>query len=119
MYKLVKNGAKDRGDGRVAKEVGDRLRIGLNIINSMRFASYFLITWDMIKWAESNYLSADWIAKQAGGNVDEERRERKEPILVGPGRGSAGSSYVPRSLGAVNDITGNRLSHFRFSLGPG
>lgn len=119
LYKLVKAGAKERGNGRITKEVGTRLRTELDIINSMGFPSYFLITWDMIKWAESDYLPADWIAMQAGHPVDEATRERKEPILVGPGRGSAAGSYVSYALGIVDvDPLENHLLFERF-LEPG
>lgn len=119
LYKLVKAGAKERGNGRITKEVGARLRTELDIINSMGFPSYFLITWDMIKWAESDYLPADWIAMQAGQPVDEATRERKEPILVGPGRGSAAGSYVSYALGIVDvDPLENHLLFERF-LEPG
>ncbi|MCL1996155.1 MAG: DNA polymerase III subunit alpha [Defluviitaleaceae bacterium] len=55
----------------------DRLRYELEIIHSMGFVDYFLITWDFIKYAKDNGIS------------------------VGPGRGSAAGSLVAYSL----DIT--------------
>ncbi|MDC0545149.1 DNA polymerase III subunit alpha, partial [Pelagibacteraceae bacterium] len=55
----------------------DRLSHELNIINSMNYASYFLIVSDYIKWAKKN------------------------SIPVGPGRGSGAGSLVAYSL----DIT--------------
>ena len=55
----------------------DRLKHELNIINSMDYASYFLIVSDYIKWAKTNF------------------------IPVGPGRGSGAGSLVAYCL----DIT--------------
>ncbi|MFL2877456.1 MAG: hypothetical protein ACJZ8N_00550 [Candidatus Pelagibacter sp.] len=55
----------------------DRLSHELNIINSMDYASYFLIVSDYIKWAKNN------------------------SIPVGPGRGSGAGSLVAYCL----DIT--------------
>ena len=55
----------------------DRLRHEINIINSMDYASYFLIVSDYIKWAKKN------------------------SIPVGPGRGSGAGSLVAYCL----DIT--------------
>jgi DNA polymerase III subunit alpha len=55
----------------------DRLSHEINIINSMDYASYFLIVSDYIKWAKKNY------------------------IPVGPGRGSGAGSLVAYCL----DIT--------------
>ena len=55
----------------------DRLSHEINIINSMNYASYFLIVSDYIKWAKNN------------------------SIPVGPGRGSGAGSLVAYSL----DIT--------------
>jgi len=48
----------------------DRLNLELNVINSMGFASYFLIVADFIRWAKKNQ------------------------IPVGPGRGSGAGSLV-------------------------
>ena len=55
----------------------DRLQHEINIINSMNYASYFLIVSDYIKWAKNNF------------------------IPVGPGRGSGAGSLVAYCL----DIT--------------
>ena len=59
------------------KIYGDRLSHEINIINSMDYASYFLIVSDYIKWAKKN------------------------SIPVGPGRGSGAGSLVAYCL----DIT--------------
>jgi len=61
----------------VIKKYEDRLSHEINIINSMNYASYFLIVSDYIKWAKKN------------------------SIPVGPGRGSGAGSLVAYCL----DIT--------------
>ena len=72
IFKKNKN-AKDQ----IAKIYNDRLSHEINIINSMDYASYFLIVSDYIKWAKNN------------------------SIPVGPGRGSGAGSLVAYCL----DIT--------------
>ena len=64
------------GAERVASDVAlrERLEYELGVINSMGFASYFLIVWDFIKYA------------------------RDRDIPVGPGRGSAVGSVVSYCL---------------------
>jgi len=61
------------------QEYRDRLRVEMDIINSMKFPGYMLIVWDFVD-----------AAKQMG-------------IPVGPGRGSAAGSLVAYSLG-ITDI---------------
>jgi len=61
----------------IIKKYEDRLSHEINIINSMNYASYFLIVSDYIKWAKKN------------------------SIPVGPGRGSGAGSLVAYCL----DIT--------------
>ena len=53
------------------EELRDRLDYEIGIMERMGFVSYFLITWDFIKWAKDN------------------------KIPVGPGRGSAAGSGTP------------------------
>ena len=72
---LKKNKAKSIEQ--IKKVYEDRLSHEINIINSMNYASYFLIVSDYIKWAKKNF------------------------IPVGPGRGSGAGSLVAYSL----DIT--------------
>lgn len=60
-------------------EYRDRLKVEMDIINSMKFPGYMLIVWDFVD-----------AAKQMG-------------IPVGPGRGSAAGSLVAYSLG-ITDI---------------
>tara|TARA_B100000963_G_scaffold214360_2_gene186954 strand:+ start:33 stop:3449 length:3417 start_codon:yes stop_codon:yes gene_type:complete len=68
---------KDLSKENIEKIYNDRLMHELNIINSMDYASYFLIVSDYIRWAKKN------------------------SIPVGPGRGSGAGSLVAYSL----DIT--------------
>ncbi len=72
---LKKN--KDKNQDDLIEKYYKRLKHEINIINSMDYASYFLIVSDYIKWAKKN------------------------SIPVGPGRGSGAGSLVAYSL----DIT--------------
>ncbi len=74
---LCERGAVERY-GSLDGAVGERLNYELGIIESMGFTSYFLITWDFIRFAKTS------------------------GILVGPGRGSSAGSIVCYAL----DITG-------------
>ncbi len=67
-------GAKERWGDDISPDVAERLAYELKVICDMGFASYFLITWDLIKYA-----------KDRG-------------IRVGPGRGSAAGCAVAYSL---------------------
>lgn len=59
-------------------EVYERLKYEVDTINSLGFASYFLITADFIQWARDN------------------------DIPVGPGRGSAAGSLASYAMGITN-----------------
>ncbi|MCK4810437.1 MAG: DNA polymerase III subunit alpha [Candidatus Omnitrophica bacterium] len=63
----------------ITRNVTDRLEHELKIINDMGFSSYFLIIWDLVKFAKENH------------------------IPVGPGRGSAAGSIVSYLL-EITDI---------------
>jgi DNA polymerase III subunit alpha len=71
---LTWTGAQERWGGDLPNSAVERLAYELKVINDMGFASYFLITWDLIKHA-----------KDAG-------------IRVGPGRGSAAGCAVAYCL---------------------
>ncbi len=71
---LTYEGARERWGDPLPEEVAARLAYELEVINSMGFASYFLITWDLITYA------------------------RRRGIRVGPGRGSAAGCAVAYSL---------------------
>ncbi len=60
------------------KAMRERLEYELSVINKMDYACYFLIVWDLIRYA------------------------RRREILVGPGRGSAAGSLVSYCLGITN-----------------
>ena len=60
------------------EELHQRLDYEIGIMERMGFVSYFLITWDFIKWAKDN------------------------KIPVGPGRGSAAGSLVAYVLGITD-----------------
>ncbi|MFN3254621.1 MAG: DNA polymerase III subunit alpha [Ilumatobacter sp.] len=71
---LTQQGAEKRWGKEVPKEAVERLAYELQVICDMGFASYFLITWDLIKYARDN------------------------GIRVGPGRGSAAGCAVAYCL---------------------
>jgi DNA polymerase III subunit alpha len=74
---FIKKKYQDKTQDQIKSIYEDRLSHELNIINSMDYASYFLIVSDYIKWAKKN------------------------SIPVGPGRGSGAGSLVAYCL----DIT--------------
>ncbi|HEV8563556.1 MAG TPA: DNA polymerase III subunit alpha [Actinomycetota bacterium] len=71
---LVYEGAKERYGDQLSDELRDRIEHELSVITQMGFAGYFLIVWDLIRFARD------------GG------------IRVGPGRGSAAGSVVSYCL---------------------
>jgi DNA polymerase III subunit alpha len=73
LHELVMAGAGDRY-GTVTEEIRARIETELSVIDSMGFAGYFLIVWDLIRFA------------------------RDHGIRVGPGRGSAAGSVVSYCL---------------------
>lgn len=69
----------------------DRLEYELSVITKMGFTNYFLIVYDMIRYAKT------------------------QNILVGPGRGSAAGSLVAYCLGITHiDPIKNQLLFERF-----
>ena len=75
---LTLEGARHRWGERLPEATADRLAYELQVIRTMGFASYFLIVWDLIRYARS-----------AG-------------IRVGPGRGSAAGCAVSYCLGITS-----------------
>jgi len=72
-------------------ELLKRLEYELQVIKQMNYCSYFLIVWDLIRYA------------------------RQEGVLVGPGRGSAAGSLIAYCLGITNiDPIRNGLFFERF-----
>ncbi len=78
LNKLVFDGVKGRCNGVVPPEYEARANMELEVIEKKKFASYFLMTADFIKFARDN------------------------GIPVGPGRGSAAGSLVAYALGITN-----------------
>jgi DNA polymerase III subunit alpha len=75
---LTMQGARDRYGDAVPDEVVDRLDYELGVIGNMGFAAYFLVVWDLIRFA------------------------RESGIRVGPGRGSAAGCCVAYCLRIVD-----------------
>ncbi|MEM9202788.1 MAG: DNA polymerase III subunit alpha [Actinomycetota bacterium] len=71
---LTYEGAYRRWGQNLSKEIVDRLDYELGVIDNMGFSAYFLITWDLIRFARDN------------------------DIRVGPGRGSAAGCAVAYTL---------------------
>ncbi len=92
---LVMDGARFRYGDSIPSEVKERVDHELQVIEMMGFPAYFLIVWDLIRYA------------------------RDQGIRVGPARGSAGGSIVSYSL-RITDI--DPLEHgliFERFLNPG
>jgi DNA polymerase III subunit alpha len=78
LAELTHEGAKHRYGDPVPDEVRTRLDYELGVISKMGFPAYFLVVWDLIRYARDN------------------------GIRVGPGRGSAASSCVAYCLRIVD-----------------
>lgn len=77
LLTLAKKGMEQRY-GRVEKKIAERLQYELTVIDKMGFNDYFLIVWDMMKFA------------------------REQGIIAGPARGSAAGSLVAYVLYITN-----------------
>ncbi|MGD1012395.1 MAG: DNA polymerase III subunit alpha [Acidimicrobiales bacterium] len=75
---LTHEGAAERYGPQVPREVSERLDFELSVISEMGFAAYFLVVWDIIRYA------------------------REVGIRVGPGRGSAAGCCVAYCLHIVD-----------------
>lgn len=82
VEKLLEKGWKWRGFDKMSKEDQmvrrERIQEEMDTIDTMGYMGYFIVTWDFINWARNNN------------------------VLVGVGRGSAGSSMVCYLLGITN-----------------
>ena len=95
LRKLVYDGAKERYGAMLDEVVTDRIEHELRIISEMGFPAYFLIVWDLIKYA------------------------RDQGIRTGPGRGSAAGSIVAYCL-RITDLDPIRYGLiFERFLNPG
>ncbi|MGH2636528.1 MAG: DNA polymerase III subunit alpha [Actinomycetota bacterium] len=94
LRRLVEDGARGRY-GELTPEIRERIEHELGVITSMGFSGYFLIVWDLIRFAREN------------------------GIRVGPGRGSAAGSVVSYAL-RITDLDPLRYSLiFERFLNPG
>ncbi|HEX7100291.1 MAG TPA: DNA polymerase III subunit alpha [Acidimicrobiia bacterium] len=95
LEELVYTGAKERYGDPLPEEVRERIQHELKIIDEMGFPAYFLIVWDLIRFA------------------------REKGIRTGPGRGSAAGSIVAYCLRITDlDPIRYKLIFERF-LNPG
>ncbi len=95
LRELSLAGAVQRYGDPLPPEIRDRLDLELGVILSMGLAGYFLIVWDLIRFA------------------------REQGIRVGPGRGSAAGSVVSYSL-RITDVDPLRYGLiFERFLNPG
>jgi DNA polymerase-3 subunit alpha len=78
LRELTLEGAKDRYGPSPALHVLERLEFELGVIKDMGFSAYFLVVWDLVRYA------------------------RSRGIRVGPGRGSAAGSCVAYCLRIVD-----------------
>jgi DNA polymerase-3 subunit alpha len=78
LRELTMQGAKERYGTTPAPHVIDRIEFELDVIESMGFPAYFLVVWDLVRYAKSH------------------------GIRVGPGRGSAAGSCVAYCLRIVD-----------------
>jgi DNA polymerase-3 subunit alpha len=78
LRELTMQGAKERYGPSPALHVLERIEFELDVIKSMGFPAYFLVVWDLVRYAKSR------------------------GIRVGPGRGSAAGSCVAYCLRIVD-----------------
>jgi len=78
LRELVTEGAKERYGTAPQPNVIERIEFELDVIKSMGFSAYFLVVWDLVRYAKSR------------------------GIRVGPGRGSAAGSCVAFCLRIVD-----------------
>ncbi|HLF39951.1 MAG TPA: DNA polymerase III subunit alpha, partial [Acidimicrobiia bacterium] len=78
LRELTEAGARDRYGDALPAEARERLDYELRVISEMGFSAYFLVVWDLIKYA------------------------RDKGIRVGPGRGSAAGCCVAYCLRIVD-----------------
>ncbi|AKL73264.1 DNA polymerase III, alpha subunit [Actinobacteria bacterium IMCC26256] len=78
LLELTLAGAKERYGDKPAPHVLERIEFELDVIRDMGFSAYFLVVWDLVRFA------------------------RESNIRVGPGRGSAAGSCVAYCLRIVD-----------------
>ncbi|MGH9026524.1 MAG: DNA polymerase III subunit alpha, partial [Acidimicrobiia bacterium] len=78
LRELTIEGARNRYGAEPPGDVLERIEYELGVIKTMGFSAYFLVVWDLVRYA------------------------RSRSIRVGPGRGSAAGSCVAYCLGIVD-----------------
>src|SRR5207245_2062969 len=78
LREITFEGARDRYRDPLPAEVTERLEFELGVVKTMGFSAYFLVVWDLVRYARSH------------------------GIRVGPGRGSAAGSCVAYCLRIVD-----------------
>lgn len=112
LKRLVSEGARRRygqdENGKLSREVNERLRHEFSVVVPMGYPDYFLIVRDVIEWCRSDRgLPTKAFPEGEPG--------KKDPIRVGPGRGSAAGSAISYCLGIVGvDPISNGLLFERF-----
>lgn len=74
--------------GEITDEIRERIEFEYSVIHKMGYVNYFLITWDVFRFCKEG-------TKELGMPIAEDW----DPILTGPGRGSAAGSIVSFCLG--------------------
>ena len=96
----VHEGAKHRWGEDIPDEVLARIKFELSVICRLGVMDYFLLVADLVAWARSDWTATDWVSHHDTGQAPEDRMT-KQPINVGPGRGSAPGSAVSYALQIV------------------
>lgn len=109
LKELIRQGVANKYGEAPGQDVKDRVNREYKVIKQLGLSSYFLIVQDFIGWARSDYTPQDWITYRNHGVLPDDR-VRKEPITIGPARGSAGGSIIAYVL----DIT--RIDPLRHHL---
>src|SRR5581483_4293889 len=78
LRELTLSGARERYGAEIPANVSERIEFELGVIKTMGFSAYFLVVWDLVRYA------------------------RQRGIRVGPGRGSAAGSCVAYCLRIVD-----------------
>lgn len=69
LDKLVWEGIRERYGASPRREVLDRTEHELRVIKKMGFQSYFLVVWDLVKWARDNGVRVGWGRGSAAGCI--------------------------------------------------
>ncbi|UQN30534.1 DNA polymerase III subunit alpha [Brachybacterium kimchii] len=110
----VHAGALERWGADLPSEVSSRIKFEMSVICRLGVMDYFLLVADLIAWARSDWTAEDWVSRH-DTDTTPDHRQAKEPISVGPGRGSAPGSAVSYSLKIVGvDPIANGLLFERF-----